>query len=162
MKKSLYHIESEYLELMHSIEQAEGEVSPEQAEQLTINEQEREGKSVAYVCVIKEKEAEVAMIDEEIKRLTAIKKQHKGLIERLQMNLLNAVNLFGEYTAGMFTITTRKSTSVNIEDESQIPVEYLNSKIVQSYDKAAIKEAIKAGATVDGASININLNLRIK
>lgn len=162
MKKSLYHIEQEYMDLMQSVEAAEGELTEEQVDQLTINEQELEGKSVAYVCVIKNAEGEIDKIDQEIKRLTAMKKREQSTITRLKDNLLTAVNLFGEYTAGMYTIATRKSTQVSIDDEVFIPAEYMVTKTVESIDKKKIKEAIKAGETVEGASVITNFNLNIK
>lgn len=162
MKKSLYHIEQEYMDLMQAVEAAEGELTTEQEQQLEINEQEREGKSVAYICVIKNKEAEVAKIDDEIKRLQAMKKREQNDIERLKNNLLNAVKLFGDYTAGMFKVGTRKSTQVSIDDELFIPAAYITTKTVESIDKKKIKEAIKAGETVEGASVITNYNLNIK
>jgi hypothetical protein len=162
MKKSLYNIEQEYMDLMQAVEAAEGEMTEEQSTQLEINEAEREGKSVAYICVIKDKESIISTIDDEIKRLTAMKKREQSHIERLKTNLLVAVNLFGEYTAGMFTVGTRKSSQVSIDDEAAIPLEYITSKIVQGVDKKAIKEAIKAGDTIEGASVITNFNLNIK
>jgi len=162
MKRSLYNIKEDYHQLMHSIEQAEGELTDELAGQLEINEQEREDKSLAYICVIADKESFIATLDEEIKRLSALKKREQNTIQRLKDNLLDAVRLFGDYAAGMFTVSTRKSTSVSIEDEGSIPAMYWIEKVTESVDKKMIKEAIKSGATVEGAAVITNLNLNIK
>lgn len=58
-------------------------------------------------------------------------------------------------------VSFRKSESVNIINEADIPEEYL---IIQpsKIDKAAIKKAIKSGASVNGAEIEINNNIQIK
>ena len=44
MKKSLYHIETEYLTIINQVEELEGELTPELEEQLTINEKELQSK----------------------------------------------------------------------------------------------------------------------
>lgn len=150
------------MDLMQDIELAEGEVTEDQEQQLVINEQEREAKSVAYVCVIKDKENYINMLDDEIKRLTVAKKRHQTDIDRLKSNLLVAVRLFGDYAAGMFTISTRKSSAVVIEDEALLDADYIVSKMTTSVDKKKIKEDIKAGKAVSGAIINTNYNLNIK
>jgi len=59
------------------------------------------------------------------------------------------------------TVSFRKSESVNIIDESKIPVDYL---IMQEpkIDKAGIKKDIKEGMTVAGAELVTNNNIQIK
>ena len=74
MKTSLYQIETEHLALMNQIEMAEGEITEEIAEQLEINEGQLQSKSIAYLSVIKGKESFNSQIDDEIKRLQAMKK----------------------------------------------------------------------------------------
>jgi hypothetical protein len=162
MKKSLYSIEEEYQILMQNIEEAEGEITEEQAEQLVINEGERDAKSLAYICLIKSKEGYIDMLDKEIARLTALKKAEKNTIQRLKDNLLVAVKLFGEYGAGMFKVSTRKSTSLLIDEDVELPGKYIVTKVTESPDKKAIKEAIKNGEEIQGASLSTNLNLAIK
>ena len=72
MKKSLYHIETEYLTIINQVEELEGELTPELEQQLTINEKELQGKSIAYLEFIGSKEVLNTRIDDEIKRLQAI------------------------------------------------------------------------------------------
>jgi len=118
MEKSLYIIKEEYLDLISQAEQAEGELTQEFESALTINKSELEVKSIAYVEVIKAKESFNARIDEEVKRLQAMKKSNDKLVERLKNNLLNAVNLFGNFEAGFLKFSTRKSTSVEVTIEA--------------------------------------------
>ncbi len=127
-KQSLYNIQHNYSHLMAVIEEAEGELTPEIEEQLAINEKDLQKKSISYLEVIKQKERFIADIDAEIKRLQALKKQNSKLVLFLKDRLLNAVNLFGDFTVGTLTFGKRKSTKLNITDENKIEVK-LTKKI---------------------------------
>ena len=162
MKKSLYEIETTYLELMSQVEDAEGEITPEMEKALEITEKDRDIKSISYLEVIRKKETFNLMVDNEIKRLTAIKKSNNSLVDRLKNNLLGAVNLFGEFTVGTVTFCTRKSTSVEIEDEDKIAKEYKVQKVTTSISKTLIKKALEKDVEVIGASLSTNYSLRIK
>ncbi len=161
--KSLYKIESEYLELFGRIEMAEGELTPELESALEINKNELEVKSIAYVEVIKQRESFNTRIDDEIKRLQALKKQNDNLILRLKNNLLNAVNLFGNFEAGFLKFSTRKSKQVEVNiDPNDLPKEFKVVKVTETPDKNAIKRAIEQGQEVTGCRIVENINLQIK
>ena len=163
MEKSLYIIKEEYLDLISQIEQAEGELTPDLESALTINKAELEVKSIAYVEVIKQRESFNARIDEEIKRLQAIKKSNDNLILRLKNNLLNAVNMFGNFEAGFLKLSTRKSKSVEVNiDTNDLPKEFKSIKVTEAPDKTAIKKAIESGQEVEGCRIVENINLAIK
>ena len=163
MEKRLYIIKSEYLDLISQIEQAEGELTPELESALTINKSELEVKSIAYVEVIKQRESFNARIDEEIKRLQAIKKANDNLVLRLKNNLLNAVNMFGNFEAGFLKLSTRKSKSVEVTiDTNDLPKEFKSIKVTETPDKTAIKKAIESGQEVEGCRIVENINLAIK
>jgi len=161
MKKSIYEISNDYLTLMNEIEQAEGEITPEMEAQLKINEGELQSKSIAYLAVIKEREAFVTQIDEEIKRLTALKKRNNSLVDRLKENILNAVNLFGTIETQFNKFSIRKSESVEVLDVNELPKEYKVVKVTEQADKKAIKEALKSGKQIVGCSILTNSNLKI-
>lgn len=163
MEKSLYIIKEEYLDLISQIESAEGELTPGLESALTINKSELEVKSIAYVEVIKQRESFNARIDEEIKRLQAIKKANDNLVLRLKNNLLNAVNMFGNFEAGFLKLSTRKSKSVEVTiDTNDLPKEFKSIKVTEAPDKTAIKKAIESGQKVEGCRIVENINLAIK
>ena len=163
MEKSLYQINSEYLDIISQVEQAEGELTPELESALTINKAELEVKSIAYVEVIKQRESFNARIDEEIKRLQAIKKANDNLVLRLKNNLLNAVNMFGNFEAGFLKLSTRKSKSVEVNiDTNDLPKEFKSIKVTEAPDKTAIKKAIESGQEIEGCRIVENINLAIK
>ena len=161
--KTLYQINNDYYDLISQIELAEGELTPELESALEINKNELEVKSIAYVEVIKQRESFNTRIDDEIKRLQAIKKQNDNLILRLKNNLLNAVNLFGSFDAGFLKFSTRKSKQVEVNiDPNDLPKEFKMVKVTETPDKNAIKKAIEQGQEVAGCRIVENINLQIK
>ena len=158
---TLYEINEDILNLIQQFEEAEGEMSEELSNSFEITKAELQQKAVAYYSVIQDNKANISIYDEEIKRLQAKKKKANNLIDNLNKRLLGAVDLFGDFEAGTHTFKTRKSTSVYIESEGQIPTEYLKYKTVESIDKTLIKQHLKDGEYIPGASLQTNLNLKI-
>jgi len=161
MKKSLYHIEAEYLTILNQVDELDGELTPELEEQLIINERELQSKSIAYLEFVSSRETLNKRIDDEIKRLQALKKSNANLISRLKERLLDAVKLYGNFEVGLTTFGTRKSSSVQVEDVNSLPKEYKVVKVTEQADKKAIKEALKNGESIQGCEIVENLNLKI-
>lgn len=60
-----------------------------------------------------------------------------------------------------YEIKSRRSSSVVIEDESALPDEFLVSQTTYRPDKAGIKQALKAGASIPGAHIEERINWSI-
>lgn len=164
MKQSLYNIVEEQRYTLLEIENMAGELTPELEEQLTINAHQLESKSIAYLEVIKDREAYVNSAKEEIKRLQGIVKENDNLINRLKDNLLTAVKTFGSFEVGFVKFGIRKSTSVNVQDDmvNALPKEYKTIKVTESPDKAAIKKALEQGIEIDGCELSHNENLSIK
>ena len=160
-KETLYNITEDYIELLNKIELAEGEISEEVNQQLEINEQQLQTKSIAYLSVIKTKEALTMQIDEEIKRLQALKKHNSNITNNLKNRLLNAVNLFGAFEVGFTKFSTRKSESIIVDDVNSLPKEFKVIKVTEQADKKAIKEHLKAGNDLEGCTIQQNNNLKI-
>ena len=161
MKKSLYHIETEYLQLIAEIEERQGELTPELEDQLIINETQLQSKSIAYLEVVAGKEALNNRIDDEIKRLQALKKSNGKLISNLKGRLLQAVKLYGAFEVGLTKFGTRKSQQVIVEDVNTLPSEFKTIKVTESANKAEIKKAIKAGEHITGCELLDVENLKI-
>ena len=161
-KKSLYNIQEDYSELMRTIEEFEGEITPEMEEALAINEKELQKKGIGYLEIIKGKEAFNLLVDNEIKRLQGLKKINSNSIDRLKNSLLNAVKMFGEFKIGTLTFGTRKSQRVIITDEETIDKKYKVVKVTEIINKVEIKKDIKDGIIIPGAEIQDNFNLSIK
>ena len=120
-------------------------------------------KSIAYTEIIKQRESLNTRIDDEIKRLQALKKQNDNLVQRLKNNLLNAVNLFGNFEAGFLKFSTRKSVSVELDiDVNDLQKEYKTIKVTEAPDKMKIKKALEQGEEVKGCYLVTKQNLQIK
>lgn len=160
--KSLYIISREALEIASQLE--EGELTPELENQLAISQAELQHKAANYGYVIKSLDEDLTAIDEEIKRLQGLKKVKSNAIDRLKDAVKSAMEIYGieKVETPTLKLSFRKSETVEIVNESQIPSEFKTSKVVESIDKVAIKKAIKEGQTVTGAIIQENNNLQIK
>lgn len=66
-----------------------------------------------------------------------------------------------KFSTARVAISFRKSESVNIEDITAIPEEYLKYKDPEP-DKTAIKSMLKSGKKVPGAELVQNQNIQIK
>lgn len=111
---------------------------------------------------IKNLDADIDGLDKEIKRLTLIKKRKAALIERLKLNCDNAMKLNNETTkkAGTFTFSYRKSEKTIVDDVNKLPLEL--RKVEYKPMTAEIKKYIKKHGSVDGARIEVYMNLQIK
>ncbi|HAF28989.1 MAG TPA: hypothetical protein DCG75_08065 [Bacteroidales bacterium] len=158
---SLYQITADQRLLMNEIESLEGEITTEIEERLTITESQLQQKSIAYLEVIRQKEAFNMLIDNEVKRLQQLKKVNNNVIDCLNENLLEAVKLFGAYEVGTQKFSTRKSSQVIVEDVNSLPDIYKVVKVTEQADKMALKKAIEAGEKIEGVYILENLNLKI-
>jgi hypothetical protein len=164
MKLTIYNIEKNYNQLADQLIDNDGELTPELNEQLAITEEQLQNKSVAYSFVIKEMDADVEIIDAEIKRLQAAKKQREKASEYLKERIKHAMDLFQieEIKTPLVKINFRKSESVEVDDVNSLPMAYKTVKVVETADKVAIKAALKDGADIIGCSIATHRNLQIK
>ena len=160
MKNTLYDIKHEYMELINQVEEMEGEITPEIEIKLNINQNELQNKAIAYHSVILSKDAFNMQIDNEIKRLQALKKRNNSLIDNLKDRLIGAIQMFGEFTVGTNTFALRRSERVEVEDVNFLPKEYI--KITEQADKIAIKKDLKLGKQIDSCYIVEQFNLKIK
>jgi len=162
MKQSLYNIEQEYLEIANQLE--DGELSPELETALAINEQQLQGKAVAYAYVIKESEDTVSAIDSEIKRLQGLKKTEQNKAKRLKETISNAMELYGitEIKTETLRLNFRRSEGV-VGESSNLSDEFLKH-VPEAFkpNLTAIKAALKEGRTVEGYEIEERYNLQIK
>lgn len=159
---NLFNIQQQYLSLANQL--SEGEVTPELEQELAINESQLQEKAVNYGYVIKQLGHEVNAVNEEIKRLTDIKKRNEKAIERMETAISNAMQLYGieKVDSSFLKLSFRKSESVEIVNEAQLAPEYLTTKTTTAPNKTAIKEAIKQGVEVEGAVLVTNKNLQLK
>lgn len=161
---NLFKIAQEELDLLNEIEELEGELTPELEERLKINEANMAKKMEDYCKAIRYYEMTVANAKSEKERLDKLIKRSERSQQWLKDAILNVMNATDKpkVSAGTFTVGTRKSTAVNIIDESAIPARYANEVVTVKIDKTAIKDAIKNGEEVPGAQLVERKSLTIK
>jgi len=162
LKKSLYHIEQQFLDIAEQL--SYGETSPELEEALAITGDELQTKAINYGFVIKDSEATIEAIDNEIKRLKALKESEEKKRDRLMDAIKNAMILFSvdKVESPILRLSFRRSEAIEIVNESQLDRSFMVEKVTYSPDKTKIKEAIKRGDEVEGAILMTNYNLQIK
>ena len=159
---NLYEItqEAQYLAVLLETE----ELTAELEEALIINQDQLQAKAVNYAKVIANFQAESDAIDQEIKRLKAMKENRDKKVEWLKESVKKAMLVSGieKVESPLFKLSVRRSEAVEVDVVEALPSAFQNVKNVVTADKVAIKEAIKRGEFVMGARIIENFNLQIK
>jgi hypothetical protein len=131
---------------------------------LVINQQELSHKSIDYAKVIRNKEADSDAIENEIKRLKAMKDANDRVVDRMKEAVRNAMLASGidKIESSLFKLSLRRSEAVEVVNIDQLPESLTVVKKTVSADKLKIKEQIKNGILVEGAVIVENFSLQIK
>ena len=159
---SLFNITAKARQIALALE--EGELTPDLENELVINQTELQIKAESYAYAIKSLEGDVSIIDEEIKRLRALKEAKTNAIDRMKEAVVNAFQVYGitEVKSPTLKLSLRRSESVEVINQDQLPDAFVKAKTTYTPDKVAIKDAIKSGLTVEGAVIVENFSLQIK
>ena len=164
MKQSIYQIQNEFQLLINQVIENEGEITPYLETALAINKEQLEQKGINYAFIIKE------IRDRKLARKNYLDKLKKDndIDDKIENELINrlslAMQLFEveKIETPLIKLSFRNSESVEITNESQLDACFIVTKTVSSPDKKAIKDAIKSGVFVEGATISYNKNLQIK
>lgn len=167
---TLYELDSKIAELldtgfeMSCIDAETGEIDETQLavylEQLQLDRKTKIDNIAVYV---KNLEAEAVAIRAEEKKLKERREAKERKAERLKNYIKTSMLLQGEtkFESARVSMALRNSKAV-VVDESKLESVYFTSKIVQSVDKKAIREALEAGILVEGAMLEERKNLQIK
>lgn len=109
---------------------------------------------------IKNLVADSKAIDEEIKNLTARKRSINNKVDWLKSYLANDLQ-GNKFETAKVVVSFRKSKSVDIQPNAEIPNEFLITQEPKP-DKTALKKAIQAGAVINGVNIVEKSNISIK
>lgn len=151
---NLYEIEQSILDC---IDLETGEIID--AEKLENMQMAKEQKVRNIACYIKNLQADAKAYEEEEKTFYARKKAAQNKAENLKKYLAGFLN--GEKVKGKeYAISWRKSSAVEIMDESKIPAEY-HIPQPDKIDKAGLKNALKSGS-IDGAKLVEHNNMIVK
>jgi uncharacterized protein YktB (UPF0637 family) len=160
--KSLFNITAEALQLASALE--EGEITAELETSLVINQEELQQKAINYAYVIKTVEYDISAIDEELKRLQAVKKAKNNVIDRMKESVVNAMGIYSmeKISSPTMNLSLRRSESVEVDLTEALPDDFKITKTTVTPDKVAIKQAIKQGENITGATLKVNYSLQIK
>jgi hypothetical protein len=164
MNQSIYKIQNDFQLIIAEVINNEGEITPELETALTINKEQLQSKAVDYCYVIKQLDYDCEQIDNEIARLNKLKKVRSNLTDRLKNTVSSAMQLYDveKIETPLIKLSFRNSESVEITNEQQLDACFIVTKTVTTPDKKAIKDAIKSGVFVEGATISYNKNLQIR
>lgn len=113
------------------------------------------------IKVIRNKDARVEAYKAEIKRLEALKKSESKAIEEIKKRISEAMRLtqHDKLDTTLFKVGFRKSKAV-VVDKTKLPKKYQ----VATYkpDKKTLKELLKSGKHIKGATLEERSNLNIR
>ena len=152
---TLYQIDQA---ILNCIDLETGEIiDTEQLDKLTM---EREAKLENVACWIKELKAEAEALKAEKMAFAKRQQVAENKMESLKKYLAYALD--GQaFKTTRASVTFRKSQAVEIDDIYKLDENYLRYKEPEA-DKTAIKEALKQGKTVAGATLVENTSVIIK
>lgn len=165
---SLFNLAKEYTDLFNAListaDEETGEVDVDIASALANARGTFEEKAIATATVSRMLGNTVEEVSKEIDRLKRLKAHLEHEDGRVKEYLKKAMEMTGtEKVQGISaSISFRQSEQIVIDNEEELPEEYITVKTTYAPNKTAIKTAIKAGREVPGAHIETVKNLQIR
>lgn len=163
---TLYNITNKIIDLMDKTEN--GELTEEE-QSLLSQEVEKEliNESNGIIAYMQNNEALAKAIDDEIDRLTEMKKKLKNKTDKFKEQVLNNMDRLGieKVTTNIGKLAIRKNPiSIEILNENIVPDEFKKEVVKTNIDKIAIKNHFKeTGEVIPGTVINTEkYSLRIE
>lgn len=158
----LYEINAEIERLSESlIDPDTGEVNEEVFAEMERLGMDRQQKIENALCLSKNLMSDAEQIAEEAKNLKERAERKVRRAEAIQNWISHELN--GEpFETTRVLVKWRRTQSVDITDEYQIPDEYLSVKTVSKPDKMRIKGDLKEGVRIPGAVLVEKNNMIVK
>lgn len=140
------------------------EIDIEALDNLMQAKQQTLERGLESLCKIRaRKEADIAALVAESKRMKEKAEKEARALDRLEQYIMNMFKRSGEkkFTAGTWTIGTRMSNSVWVSPDFNV-AEYMRTTTTSVPDKMAIRDALNAGTKIEGAYMVEKENLSIK
>lgn len=146
-----------------AIDPETGEIREDSYSVIEQLEMERDAKIENIGCWIKNLEADAAAIKAEAKAMSDRAKAAEKKAEGLR-GYLAAVLAGEKWSSPKVAISWRKSVAVEIDETEvpELPEQYVRRKVSVEADKTAIKEALKAGESIEGCRLVERQNISIK
>jgi hypothetical protein len=160
--KTLFQLSAAWVELVAALEDAGGELTPE-LQAIWDGLMADLGQSVdRYGHVLKSLELQAIAHRDRAQYHAAAAQAREHAQKRLKERLATTMQTLGvrKLAGEDFTGYLKTSEAVLIEDESRLPDEAWRVK--REVDRAAIRDALKAGKTIPGASLEARESAYIK
>lgn len=165
--ESIYNIEQNLLDIFEKLEENGGELTPELEETLAINQANFAEKLDNYGKAIQIYNAKIEFCKTEEKRIAALRKIREKIVEKLQTNVLTAVQMFGNtdkkgvsrFETNMFKFSTSRSNAVKINKDR---TEKLTSLFGGFVTEANMNGVLYTGEDTDMIGILDSINAQYK
>ena len=130
-----------------------GEINADLFDQLQIEKDEKQENIIKYIKSLK---GNKELIDQEIERLETLKKQLTKKSDWLVGYLSDSMKSDSTKELNYITCSAKfklNPPSVILDENIDLPVEYVTTKTVTSPNKAAIKLALAGGIEIEGARL---------
>jgi hypothetical protein len=141
-----------------------GEVDEERERELLMVKEQIILTGLEKLCNLRgDKNAYIKALKEEEERINAKRKAEEKKLESLDKYILLIHEKSGKpkSIAGTWTVSTRKSTQVNVIDPTWYDARFFKTETVEKLDKMALKEALKT-EEIKGVELKTNINLVVK
>ena len=168
---TLFEIDSKLREVLDHL--YEVQVDPETGElvdggtsfiDITELNEERNKKLEHIGMYMKELDATIEAYTKEIERFKAKIKSLENKHKNLETYVITSMQSAGEkkFESMGADMTIRESEFVNIEENIDLPIEYVRVKTEYSPDKTELKKALKSGKIIEGVTLGKRINLNVK
>lgn len=159
---NLFNLNQDYKELLDLMEQGiDPEVLKDTLESIQASIDVKVDNTIGLIRSV---EGDIDVVDKEIKRLQAVKKQKQNLTQNLKdymQDMLDYRDLKNYRTSTNYIYKRRNAPSVYITNESLIDKSYFVEQ-APKLDKKSIREDLKNGADIHGAELRDSESLVIK
>jgi hypothetical protein len=162
---TLYDTTAELTALLDRMAEMEEDPTPEAEAAIQATIWQQIVKVQGWVKYIRHLDSQIALAEEEIKRLQSRKKALENARRRLLDYALRVMDQHGFERLDGETASLciqPNPPALNIWNESAIPAEFLTIKQETLVDKVALKAALRAGRQIDGCELTVGRTVRIK
>lgn len=119
-------------------------------------------KIEATALYLRELDAEAKAAKEEADRMLARVKSMQKRSDYLKAMLLNALHATGKVKTARVTVSIRTSKAIEVADGVTLPDAFVTVRTTTTPNKTALKEAIEAGADIEGVRLVERESVQIK
>lgn len=119
-------------------------------------------KIEATALYLRELDAEAKAAKEEADRMLARVKSMQKRSDYLKAMLLDALHATGKVKTGRVTVFIRTSKAIEVADGVTLPDAFVTVRTTTTPNKTALKEAIEAGADIEGVRLVERESVQIK